>query len=520
MKKIIILLVILNISIAYSQYNNIFLGYGDETSIAINPANPEMIAASANLISYFWSVDGGESWNSKPMESIYNVWGDPCVIFDKSGRLYYGHLSNPSPPNLPFSNWIDRIVVQTSDDAGATWIDDVGVGYTEGKQQDKEWIATDMTNSQHSGNIYMSWTEFDSYGSNNLSDSSRILFARSTNRGVSWSSPVRISEHAGDCIDDDNTPEGAVPAVGPDGEVYVVWSFDNKIWFDKSTDGGLTFGKDTVIAAQPGGWNYDVHGIKRCNGLPVTHCDISNSPYRGTIYTLWTDQRNGEKDVDVFIIKSTDKGKTWTEPKKVNNDKSKTTQFFCWLAVDPITGYVYAIFYDRRNYDDCRTDIYVAKSTDGAETFDNYKINDEPIYFDCAENIWIGDYSGIAAYDGLAYGIWTEPGKNNAESEVWFAQVDGISDINIQDTIKAEIKAYPNPAKDFVNISVILLGKEYGTITALDMMGNVVAEIYKGIFDAGKNTETWKTGEIAPGCYFVRYKSNKEIMTTSVVIVH
>jgi len=73
----------------------------------------------------------------------------------------------------------------------------------------------------------MTWTQFDSYGTSNPIDSSKIMFAKSTDAGTSWSQPgqgLRIDKLGGDCVDADNTVEGAVPAVGPNGEVYVAWA--------------------------------------------------------------------------------------------------------------------------------------------------------------------------------------------------------------------------------------------------------------------------------------------------------
>ncbi len=117
------------------------------------------------------------------------------------------------------------------------------------------------------------------------------------------------NEISGDCIDSDNTTEGAVPAVGPDGEVYVAWSGPEGLIFDRSLDGGDTWlDNDIFIGNHPGGWNFNIPGINRCNGLPITCCDLSYSQYRGTIYVNWTDQRNGEDDTDVWIAKSTDGG--------------------------------------------------------------------------------------------------------------------------------------------------------------------------------------------------------------------
>jgi hypothetical protein len=47
----------------------------------------------------------------------------------------------------------------------------------------------------------------------------------------------------------------------------------------------------------------------------------------------------------------------------------------------------------------------LARSTDGGRTFTNYSWTDEPFE---AGGVFFGDYSGLAAYGGRVYGIWTE----------------------------------------------------------------------------------------------------------------
>ena len=56
---------------------------------------------------YYYSFDGGFTWTEGRLTSTLGVWGDPCVIFDAEGNLYYSHLSNPQD-----GDFIDRIVVQ------------------------------------------------------------------------------------------------------------------------------------------------------------------------------------------------------------------------------------------------------------------------------------------------------------------------------------------------------------------------------------------------------------------------
>ena len=127
--------------------------------------------------------------------------------------------------------------------------------------------------------------------------------------------------------------------------------------------------------------------------------------HNGTIYVNWADQRNGDHNTDIWISKSTDKGSTWTEPKRINNDESKNHQFLSWLTVDQSNGYLYTVFYDRRNHNDSKTDVYLAVSKDGGENFENYKISESP--FLPNPKIFFGDYTNISAHNGVIRPIWT-----------------------------------------------------------------------------------------------------------------
>lgn len=400
------------------QINNPASTDPEEVTIAINPVDPLNLVAGANIVYNYTSHDGGKSWTQGGMTSTYGVWGDPSVIFDARGFAYYGHLSYPP---VDSGYWIDRIVVQRSTDGGGSWNSGVGIGYNPpARQQDKEWLAADLTDSPYRNNLYVAWTQFDSYGSASPLDSSRILFSRSTDAGLSWSAPVRVSDVAGNCLDSDSTVEGAVPAVGPNGEVYLSWGGPLGIMFDKSTDGGRTFGTDLFVTTQPGGWDFNVSGIYRCNGMPVTACDVSSSPYRGNIYIQWSDQRNGVDNTDIFFIKSTNGGQSWGSVKRVNDDTTSRQQFFSWMTVDQTTGAIYVVFYDRRNTTGDATGVTVARSTDGGDTFVNFPVSDSS--FTPQSGTFFGDYINIAARYGKVYPIWMR--LDNTTLSVWTAPFD------------------------------------------------------------------------------------------------
>jgi hypothetical protein len=112
---------------------------------------------------------------------------------------------------------------------------------------------------------------------------------------------------------------------------------------------------------------------------------------------------------DVFSVSSTDHGRTWSKPVRVNTDAihNGIDQFFQWLAVDPITGDVYVQFYDRRDDPANRkTGFTLARSTDEGKTFMNYTWAESP--FESQQPAFLGDYTWLTAYNHKVYGAWTE----------------------------------------------------------------------------------------------------------------
>jgi len=177
----------------------------------------------------------------------------------------------------------------------------------------------------------------------------------------------------------------------------------------------------------PGGWDFDISGIYRANGLPITMCDISNSPYKGYVYVVWSDQRNGATDTDIFMAKSTNGGTSWSAPIKVNDDNTARHQFFVWSTIDPSTGHLWFVFYDRRITTGSATDVFAAKSTDGGTTFDNFKISESS--FTPTSGVFFGDYTNIAALNGMIYPIWM---RLQGSLSVWVSIIEDSITIPVE----------------------------------------------------------------------------------------
>ncbi|MFM9943695.1 MAG: sialidase family protein [Bacteroidia bacterium] len=378
--------------------------YGpNEPSIYINPANPAQIVAGSNIHNHYVSSDTGKTWEIKTLRSSHGVYGDPVIYADEYGNFYFCHLAATKTKKYP--NWIDRIVVQKSDDGGQNFNDGSYAGHNGDKEQDKHWIVKDQHSLLHKDNIYLSWTEFDKYDSKDTNDYSRIRFARSVDGAASFEEAKTISDTVGGCLDDDNTLEGATPAIGKNGEVYVAWGAFGKIYFDKSTDGGRTWDKDRVIATQDDGWALDYDQIYRSNGLPFLVADHSRGKYKNRLYLCWGENEKG-KGGEIKLKYSDDGGDTWNDEIRVN-DNSFGDQFLPHIAIDQTDGTVYVVFYDRRNSaSNILMDVYVAFSEDGGQTFTNKLITPQPIV-PPGKEVFFGDYNGISANRGIVRPIWT-----------------------------------------------------------------------------------------------------------------
>lgn len=380
-----------------------------EPSIAIHPKKQNIMIAGSVLSDYYYSKNGGKSWKSKKMESTFGVYGDPVMIFDEEGRAYYFHLASYDK-----ASHLDRIVCQSTKKVCKEFDDGTFPKPNGTKVQDKHWIVVNSKTNE----LYMTWTQFDAYNSEDPKDTSIIVFSKSSDQGMTWSDPLRISKHGGDCLDDDNTVEGAVPAVGPNGEIYVTWTGPNGLMMQKSLDAGLTWlSEEKQLEKHWGGWTLSIPGIYRANGLPILKCDLSDGPNRGALYLNWCDQRNGEDDTDVWLMKSTDGGDSWSDPVKVNQDDSKHHQFFTWMDIDQSTGYLYFVYYDRRNQTDTQTDVYMSASLDGGQNFTDSRISNSS--FTPNPDFFFGDYLNVAAVNGVVRPIW--PRYDKGTVSLWVA---------------------------------------------------------------------------------------------------
>ncbi len=378
-------------------------GRSNEPGIAVDPNNPtHLVVVWQNQAHAAYSTDAAKSFsiaeNTAP--SDWRVSGDVSATYDNHGHAFLCYLAfdRLGPTSGYWARGAGRngIFVRRSLDGGKTWEADATPikAWPTGKEENIQWedmpriFADNNAASPYAGRLYAGWIEWQI-------EQSIMLFSRSTDDGKTWSEPIRISTKAGLPRDGIGGVVGLVGATGPHGELYTVWNSGLEIVLAESRDGGKTFSSSRGII-ETGPPTYPSG-----SGFPQVGVDQKT----GKVYVCWSDYRNG--DVDVFVAASTDRGRTWSKPVRVNTDElhNGIDQFFQWMAVDPVSGAVYVEFYDRReDPQNRRTRMVLARSTDGGSTFTNYAWGDTQF-----EGRPAGDYIWLTAYKDHVYGAWTEP---------------------------------------------------------------------------------------------------------------
>lgn len=350
----------------------------NETSIAVDPGNPNRIVASANdYVSRTWactidgtpcsalgdgysgtyfSNDGGATWcctSSDPDHlgtlipgvnhltgGQYDAGGDPALAFDSHGTVYYAGLgfNRTSAPNT-----VEVSKGTFAGDGSLSWGQPTFINPTTSPAvlNDKEWIAVDShAGSPFQDRIYVTWTRFLFNPHTGAYTQSPIAFVSSSDGGATFTSPKLIS---GNVL----YGQGSRPVVGPDGSLYVFWDGSTRLatldteYMVKSTDGGATWSKPVAVSTVADSLPLRDTAF-RVNSFPAT----AAAP-NGDLFVTWTGEvpndastATGTSGCASWIAgtsavranchsaavysKSADGGATWSSPALVFDAASRT----------------------------------------------------------------------------------------------------------------------------------------------------------------------------------------------------
>lgn len=412
-----------------------------ENSIFVNPLNTNTLLNSNNSFnintvdlgtSGFFSSDAGNFWDGQP-EALGEIsHADPIVCIDRHNNYYVASLYSMNGTNY------QGLAISTNEGESWTYYTIAAHGLL-----DKGYLWCDNSYvSEYENSLYCGWTSFDITPGGNGND---IEFSYSRDKGITWSAPINISNS--NHTDSSNLEQGANICTSNDGNVYAVWAIyfdfdpilpdENAIGFAKSTDGGQSFnGPSRIISNIRGIRHTGISENIRVNSYPTLAIDNSESPRKGTLYVTWTNigyPGINQGDMDIYLIKSTSQGRTWSHPIKVNQGAAGKEDYFPWITCDPLTGDIGIVYYHEIFQGEIETRVSV--STDGGENWDDFKVSDvrftpEPIP-GLAENYFC-DYIGITSRNGMFFPCWTDNRDYPAYAYTSPFQLD-VNDLIVKD---------------------------------------------------------------------------------------
>lgn len=511
----------------YSQLPYPYINYNlsrdsfpqNEPSVKFNAKYPNKVLAAwrdfrtgvspaLRRIGYTYSTDGGTTWSPSQLipalDPNHPLASDPVVVSDTSGNFYVCTVS------LTTAGALDLLVFKSTD-GGATFNNYYFIQGGGSNSEDKEWMICDLTkgSSPYKNNLYISWTRFGTPAG--------ILCTKSTNGGVNWSSPVQVSSGGG--------VQGSDPAIGPNGEVYVVWvggtATQDIIYFNKSTNGGTSFGTEQNIAQ---GLSPNITISSSGVTFPSIDCDLSGGPRNGYLYTVWCDARNG--DPDVFLIRSSNGGTNWSTPVRINDDAVGNGKLQCWpwISVNE-QGNIAILYYDSRNSTSTNViDAWLARSTDGGLTFINERLSSTNFTASSPNtDVRFGDYINVDYSGSRIATVWTDQRAGGINQEIYTAVVDlsvGITPISTKTPDQYSLSQnYPNPFNPTTKIKFDIKKSGLVSLYVYDSRGVKVSELVNGIYNAGTYEVGFDASKLSSGIYFYKLQTEEFTDTKKMMLV-
>lgn len=373
----------------------------------------------------YWSSNGGATFTSgaAPIVGPYSTTADPSVTIARDGTVFYSYLGE-----VPgFCEGAGGAVIVThSIDHGRSFRP--AVIADSNPDDDKPDLAVESGRPNH---VFLVWDRIYAHRT-------AIWYTRSTDGGAHFQTSRSL-------FDSKRSNFSPAVVVAPGGRLYVFWStFPNggeqrslqtRLMMRSSRDDGVHFSPARIVA----GPFRAIPQITQPGSLRNLTAPAAITDSRGNLWLAWarpSAHYHGRRvTADIEIKRSSDGGKTWTNPVPVN-DVSAGDRFMPALTVWPDRS-VGIVFYDRRRSYDL-LDVYAARIWywHGIDVSANVRLNRSaspvadihyiPPGSTCfAPGRFFGDYIGDAAQpSGRLCGVWSDTQlRVPGETDIWFARV-------------------------------------------------------------------------------------------------
>ena len=458
-----------------------------------------------------FSISQADSWtyNFQMPEPTYAAHTNPCLAVNETGLLFYAlaGFDSAAPPS--------DIFVFTSTDSGVHFGPPVlATPGTPNTFEARPWIAA------RGDTVYLTYHSFrgrDEWPYRN----GDIYFTRSTDRGQSFLTPIRVNDNP-----QDTTGRGApTVAVGSGGLLYVVWSMDTRnapevgIYCATSTDGGRAFGPNHRVI--PTVWQRDMPW--RTGPLAMSAASRDS----GFLYITWADQRDTiprDTTTDVWFVRSTDQGNSFSVPLRLN-EWDRDDHFMPAICVDP-QEQIHVLFYDECQSDTLSLAYNTSWRNHGNSFSQPYRVGSRPSLpkLGGPSGNSMGDYISVAAIYAL---FWTD--SRGTSQDIYYANgyYSGVEQEEVDGPLSAGFRlnpSVPNPVSDHALLAFNLPRSVTTTLILYDLTGRRVKTLAQGPREAGYHVIRWDGDDdagrkVTPGIYFYRLDAGSQSLTRRLVVV-
>ena len=354
-----------------------------ETYALANPNNPNEIvvayndsrgvfASPINISGMSVSTDGGATFirltKTNGQSPFTNTFGDPVVLYSSTIDTFFGVFLDAACGGQGIGYYKSTNPIDPN-----SWTH--GCIHNGGSDDRESGYSDNNAGSPFNGRLYVSWNNFAVAGG-----ALQVTF--STDNGTTWHAPITVNS-AGFVRDVQITgdPNGTVYIAGMNEGGGGLTTRSNKMY--RSTDGGNTW------ALTYTGPTFNGPGRTLCPNTYFACMFTGPSFWRhmgwgqpaalnGNLHYVYDARNTANGDpADVFYIRSTDSGVTFSAPVKLNQDSTTKANWQPNLSIGSDNSLV-AVWYDERDAaapcvkgDETKPcyKMWARRSTDGGQTW-------------------------------------------------------------------------------------------------------------------------------------------------------
>jgi hypothetical protein len=338
------------------------------------------------------SRSGGQSWREVNLPNAPTVGCfDIMTASAPDGRIYVSEPVIGANFGLGLGSSASTakgsIKMFSTTDEGKTWEGPGDVACP--MAEDHPRIVVDDSDGPHRGRLYIEWNEvYDSVLKNRFN----MFLQYSDDHGKTFNDAILVAT----AVAKGGKLVATEPVVLSDGTLLVTYyQYFNPLsdpkndaepfYIVRSTDGAKTLSDPVkVFTVGSSAWRYLRGDFAHAFTLPIVTADTSKlSRFRDQIYVVWQDVSQGE--ADIWFVKSSDKGASWSSPKRINDNAPTAKGGPVDYREIPVVatnkdGVIGIAWYDYRD-DPTHTcwKQYFSASLDGGQTFlPNVAVSSQP----------------------------------------------------------------------------------------------------------------------------------------------